>query len=156
LQIFRAPLQNCVLYGIRAGVAPEEAERASGELGVNIYSYDVPPVARLAKQVRIDERVQRVPEGRGGTSVDGFPLQLEETGETAHRLAPITCDVLSFTRPVSPRRCDGNGPGGETNRGHGAEPMGARDNRIAAIEAELAAAVSGRHSDVLQHLIDAA
>src|SRR5262249_3169117 len=49
LQIIRTPLQNGVSYGIRAGAALEEAERARGQFGVDIYRHDVPPVARLVK-----------------------------------------------------------------------------------------------------------
>ena len=78
----------------------------------------MPPVPRLVKQMRIEERVQRLLEEAGGTSVDGFPFQFEETAEAPQRLADIHCDVLSLAGPVSPQRCDRDGLGGQADRGH--------------------------------------
>src|SRR5262249_29918373 len=156
LQIICTPLLNGVSYGIRAGAALEEAERARGQFGVDIYGHDVPPVARLVKQVRGDERVQGVLKGRRGTSIDGLPFAFEETAEAPQRLANINVNVLSLAGAVSPQCRDRNGLGGGTNRGHRAKPMGAGNDRIGAVEGELAAAVRARHSDVFEHRIDAA
>jgi hypothetical protein len=72
----------------------------------------MPPVARLVKQIRIDERVQGVLEDRRGTSVDGFPFQLEEAAEPPQRFANINCNVLSLISAVLPQRRDRYGLGG--------------------------------------------
>src|SRR4029077_654050 len=132
LQIIGSPLQNGVPYRIRVGAGSEEAERASGQLGLNIYGDHMPPVAGLMKKVRIEERVQGVLQDHGRTSVDGFPFQLEETAEAPQRFANIHGDVLSLTSALSPQRRDRDRPGGETNRGHGAKPMGAGNDRVPA------------------------
>src|SRR5262249_9185397 len=151
LQIICTPLQYGVAYGLRAGVAPQQAERAGGQLGVNIYGHDVPAVARLVKQVWIDERVQRILEWRRGTSVDGFPFQLEEAAKAPQRLADIDADVLSLAGAVSPQRRNCYGLGGETDRRHAAKPMRAGDDRVRAVEGSFAAAVRGRHPNVFEH-----
>src|SRR5262249_20208576 len=110
---------------------------------VNIYRHDVPSVARLVKQVPIDERVQGLFEDHGRTSIDGLPFQFEETAEAPQRLADIDVDVLSFAGAVSPQGGDRNGLGGETDRGHAAEPMRAGNDRVAAIKGKFATAVRG-------------
>jgi len=99
---------------------------------------------------------KRIAAGRGRSPVDGFPFQIEETGEAPQRLADIHRNVLSFTRPVSPQRRDGHRLGGQADRSHGAEPEWAGNNRIRSVEGEFAAAVRSRHSDVFQDVIDCA
>src|SRR5262249_16285460 len=104
LQIICTPLQDGVAYGFRAGVAPQKTERASRQLGVNIYGDDMPPIARLVKQISINERVQGLLKDYGRTPVDGFPFELEETAEAPQRLADIDSDVLPLAGAVSPQR----------------------------------------------------
>src|SRR5215470_2976799 len=99
----------------------------------------MPPVAGFAKHGNINERVQGLVESRR-TSIDGFPFQIEETGEAPQRLADVHRDILSLTGTVSPQRRDGSGPGGETKRGHRAKPKGAGNNRILAVEGQFAPA----------------
>src|SRR6516165_6640848 len=91
-------------------------------------------------------------QAKRGTAIDRFPFPVEEAGEAPQRLADIDRDVLSFAGTESPKRCDRNGLGGQADRSHAAKPERARNDRIAAIESDFAAAVRGRHPNVLQNL----
>src|SRR5262249_44268361 len=115
---------------------------------------DVPPFAGFAKDGNVDERVQGLEEARG-TSIDGFPFLIEETGEALQRLADIHGDVLSVTRAESPQRRYGDGLGSQTDRRHRPKPKRAGNDRIVSVEGESAAAVRSRQSDVFQDLVDA-
>src|SRR5215471_15935632 len=100
-------------------------------------------IARLAEERQFEERIHGVGQGRR-TAIDRLPFPVVEAGEAPERLADIHRDILSLTTAVSPQGRDCHRLGGRTDRGHGAKPMGARYDRIAAVEAELAAAVRGR------------
>src|SRR5262249_858761 len=105
-----------------------------------------------AEERNFEERVERVPEKRWA-SVDGFPFQVEETAKASQRLADVDGDILSLIGAVSPQRRDGDGLGGQTDRGHAAKAMGAGNDRIAAVKGDFAAAVCRRYPQVLQNLI---
>ena len=111
LEIVSAPLPNSFLHGFGVGAALQKVEGASGELRVDIQGDDVPAVLRFAEKREFEKRVEGIPKDRR-TSIDGFPFQIEETGEAPQRLADIHRDVLSLTGPVSPNRCDRDGLGG--------------------------------------------
>src|SRR5262249_20018782 len=130
-----------------------EIERVGGQLGVRVQGYNVPAILRFAEKRQCEERVEGIPEERRGTSVDGLPFQVEETAKASQRLADVDGDILSLIGPVSPQRRDGDGLGGQTDRGHAAKTMGAGNDRIAAVEADFAAAVYRRHPDVLENVI---
>src|SRR5262249_19804287 len=79
-EVVGTPLPNGVSHSFSAWATLEQAERAGGQLGVDVQGHYMPPVLRLAEERNFEERVERVPERRGA-SIDGFPFQIEETGE---------------------------------------------------------------------------
>src|SRR5262249_35356449 len=68
----------------------------------------------------------------------------------------IDMNVLSFASLGSPECCHRDVLGSQGDRGHGAEPMGAANDRILAVKGKLASAICGCESDLLQHFIYAA
>src|SRR5262249_58084188 len=99
------------------------------------------------------ERIRGLPRGRG-TSIDCLTFPIKEPTKPPQRFADIHPNILSLTGPVSPQRRHGDGFGGQTDRGHAAKPEGARNDRIAAVKADFAAAIRSRHSHTFLHLID--
>jgi len=112
-------------------------------------------IPRLAEERQFEERIHGVSQGRR-TAIDRLPFPVVEAGEAPERLADIHRDILSLTAPVSPQRRYCHRLGGQADRGHRAKPERAGNDRISAVEGEFAAAVRGRHSDVLQDVIDCA
>ena len=80
----------------------------------------------------------------------------KKPAEAPQRLADIHGYVLSLACSLSPQSRDRDGLGGQTDRCHGAEPMGAGNNRILTVETEFAATVRSSQSYVFQHFIYAA
>src|SRR5262249_26964023 len=87
--------------------------------------------------------------------VDRFPFPLEETRKTPESLADVDMNVLSFASLGFPECCHRYVLGSQGDCGHSAEPMGARNDRILAVEGELASAICGCQSNVIEHFIDA-
>src|SRR5262245_2609602 len=120
--------------------------------GVNIDSHDVTPITCFSEEWDLPEWVISIQHDRT-TPIDCFPLPFEETIEATKGFPDVDTDVLSFASSGSPECCHRDGLGSQADRGHSAEAMGAGDNRIGAVEAELAAAIGSRHADIGEDLI---
>ena len=107
------------------------------------------PVAGFAKEIRID--FSRA----GGRPLIVSHFRSKNPAEAPQRFTNVHFDVLFLAGPQSPQRSDADGLGGQADRGHRAEPKSAGNNRIPAVESDLATAVRGRYPDVFQYVIDA-
>src|SRR5262249_57528713 len=96
VEVVGAPLAYGIVHGFGAGAALEQIERVRGQLGVRVQCYNVPPVLRFAEKRQCEEWIEGITEQRRGTSVDGFPFQVEETAKASQRLADVDGDILSL------------------------------------------------------------
>lgn len=153
LQIVRTPLQNRILDGLGALTASEQVERPSPQSRIEVERHDVTAVAGCAEKGQFQERAAGEVPGGGRPSVHGLPPALEEAAEPPQRLSDIQRDVLRFPRTGSPQRRKRDASRCQSDGRHAAKAKRRGEDRILAVEGELAAAVRGAHSHVRQHVV---
>src|SRR6266478_4172054 len=151
-QLLSAPLQNGIANGFAAVAAPQEIERPRLQAGVNVESNHMTPIACFPKERQLKEWV--VPgQEQGATSVERFPFTFEETTEAPQSFPDIDMNVLSFAGLRFPERRQGDRPGSQADRGHGAKLEAAGHDRILSVESKFAATILCCQSHIREHLI---